>query len=482
MHNLVIYIGTSARDIVQYEYLLNSIKAYNVDNIPVYTCVKDNDIEIFKEKFASYDVTFIKDSDVYNTPVSNPWYKQQLIKLNFWRLGISKFVVQMDADSFFIRNFHISDFLVDENTPYTIMHEHKELKEFFARYNLFESKREDNGDYKIAQGFGEVSDAIKKVFGTEERTADYDFGHTPLIINTDAWKILDEQYVKPNGLSYEQLLEYAGNDQQWYGEIVLTFKVHPIFPKENLFKTFHYFDNWDEFRRTDKLEDLKYNYYGICLQSSWAAVGSNEFNTIYNTFFTADKIPKMFHGQFGEDRWIVDNLLHSLPSKGTVVDVGADQPVYGSNTYFFEKYMGWESVSIDGDSRVISKLEKFRKNVINSLVGSYDGVAKFNQRSEAGISHISEAGNVEVPIRTLNSILEEKKIDTITLLDIDVEGHEIEVCNGLDWNKYKPQVVIIEFISPISGNIEPKLVEFFNTLGNYTLKHRTQANLIYVRN
>jgi hypothetical protein len=90
-------------------YLINSIKAFNIDNIPVVTCVKDSDIDLYKNKFASYDITFIKDSDVYDTPMDNPWYKQQLIKLNFWKLNISKFILQMDSDSFFIRNFYISD-------------------------------------------------------------------------------------------------------------------------------------------------------------------------------------------------------------------------------------------------------------------------------------------------------------------------------------------------------------------------------------
>lgn len=480
MHKIAIYIGTSARDLYQYTALVNSIRAYNVDNIPVYTAVKDEDIDIFKEEFADYDITFVKDSDIYNTPVNNPWYKQQLIKMNFWRLGVAEFVVQMDSDSFFIRNFRISDFLVNDTTPYTIMHEHKELKEFFARHNLHNSKRDDNGDTKIAQGFGEVSDKIKQVFGTDDRTADYDYGHTPLIINTKAWKVLEEEYITPNNLSYESLLEFAGNDQQWYGETVLAFDVHPIFPKENLFKVFHYPLNYIEFFKTDRLSDLRYNYYGICLQSNWCKPGTEEFKRVYDEFFTEYLVPKMFNGQFGEDEWIFNNL--TIPTKGTVVDVGADQPVHGSNSYFFEKYMGWDSVCIDGDERVISKLKQFRKNVVHSLVGSKNGTVKFYQHPAAGVSHISETGNVEVPIATLNTLLEARGIQEISLLDVDVEGHELEVFAGLDWKKYRPQIVIAEYVSPAGGDITTKLMKFFDDLGNYTLKHKTQANLIYVRN
>lgn len=480
MHKIVIYIGTSARDLPQYTALLNSIRLYNVDNIPVYTCVKDGDFELFTERFAHHNVTFIKDSDVYDTPVNNPWYKQQLIKMNFWKLGISQFVLQMDSDSFFIRKFRVSDFLVDDNTPYTILHEHKELKEFFARYNLHESKRDNNGEYKIAQGFGETSDKIKEIFGTTHRTADYDYGHTPLIINTKVWQKLYDEYVQPNNISYETLLEYAGNDQQWYGETLMAFDVHRIFPKENLFKTFHYPANYHEFKKMDKLDDLKYNYYGLCVQSNWCSPGTPTYNEIYSHFFTPMGYPKMFNGQFGEDKWIAENI--NLPEHGTVIDVGADQPIYGSNTYFFEKAMGWKCVCVDADERVLDTLRAERGNVVHSIVTDYNGVGKFLQRTEAGISHVSSNGNAEVPAKTLNTILEEQNITEVTLLDIDVEGHELEVCRGLDWDKYKPQIVIVEFISPAGGNIEQQLLNYFTELKVYKMVHKTTANLIFVRN
>jgi FkbM family methyltransferase len=188
----------------------------------------------------------------------------------------------------------------------------------------------------------------------------------------------------------------------------------------------------------------------------------------------------MFSGQFSEDEWIVSNL--KLPTQGTIVDVGADQPILGSNTYFFEKYLGWNSICIDGDARVIDKLKTLRKTVLHTLVSDTNSVAKFNQTPEAGISHISNTGTVEIPTLTLNSILEEYKITDVALLDIDVEGHELEVCRGLDWDRYKPQIVIIEYISPAGGNIEGKLREYFQNLGCYQLVHISPANYIYVRN
>ena len=478
MHNIIIYIGTSIRDLTQYTYLLNSIRAHNIDNIPVYTCVNDNDIEVFKQKFSNYNVTFLKDSDVYKTYMDNVWFKQQIIKMNFWRLGIAEHMVQIDSDSFFIRDFRVSDFLVEEHVPYTLIHENKELKEFFARYNLQDCKRQENNICFIEQGFANNSKKIRQLFNTSHITTDYDYGHPPCIWSNKVWQTLFESYMEPNGLTYETLLQIANSEQQWYGETLLATRLFQIYPKENLFKTFHFPSNYQEFKTTDKLEDLKYNYFGVCLQSNWCSPTAPEFQEIYTHFFGLNEYPESFNGQYGEDKWICENL--SLPERGVVVDVGADQPIYGSNTYYFEKVLGWQSVCIDADERVLDNLKQYRSNVVHSIVTDFDGTAKFLQTAEAGISHVSNDG-VEVAAKTLNTILEEQGIQEITLLDIDVEGHELEVCAGLDWNKYTPQIVVIEFVSPAGGNIEHKLQEYFNRLGNYKLVHRTTANYIYTR-
>ena len=293
MHNLAIYIGTSARDILQYRALINSIKVYNVDNIPVFTCVNDKDYDRFTSEFADSGVTFIKDGDVYNTDnVQNVWYKQQLIKMNFWRLGLTKHMIQIDSDSFFIKNFRISDFMVDENTPYTVFHENKELKEFFSKHNLFEMNQEKDGDYFCGQGFAGNSTKIREVFNTSHIKAEYDYGHPPCIWSNKVWEMLYTQYVEPNNLTYEKLLEYANSEQQWYGETLIALNLFPIFPRENYFKTFHYQLNQREFLAVDKLSSLKYNYHGICLQSNWCPTYAPEFKLVYEHFFDSNLEPK----------------------------------------------------------------------------------------------------------------------------------------------------------------------------------------------
>jgi hypothetical protein len=52
---------------------------------------------------------------------------------------------------------------------------------------------------------------------------------------------------------------------------------------------------------------------------------------------------------------------------------------------------------------------------------------------------------IEVPIRTLDSVLEEAGAhEGFDFLSIDVEGHEIEVLRGFDLARWQPQVILLE--------------------------------------
>jgi len=52
---------------------------------------------------------------------------------------------------------------------------------------------------------------------------------------------------------------------------------------------------------------------------------------------------------------------------------------------------------------------------------------------------------IDVPIRTLDGILEEAKAPAgFDFLSIDVEGHEIEVLRGFDIGRWRPRLILIE--------------------------------------
>jgi hypothetical protein len=56
----------------------------------------------------------------------------------------------------------------------------------------------------------------------------------------------------------------------------------------------------------------------------------------------------------------------------------------------------------------------------------------------------SQFKKIEVKSVTLNSILEVENVSVIDLLSIDVEGAEFDVLCGLDLNKYRPKLILLE--------------------------------------
>ena len=125
---------------------------------------------------------------------------------------------------------------------------------------------------------------------------------------------------------------------------------------------------------------------------------------------------------------------------------------------------GWNGINIDACPGSMNKFNKVRKRDINLELGigqkeetiTYYLVAEnstMNSFSKENLEKIGMLGKVkkeiQVPVVPLYKVLEqyENKFDTIDLLNIDVEGLDLEVVKSNDWNKYRPKVIVIELDS-----------------------------------
>jgi len=70
-------------------------------------------------------------------------------------------------------------------------------------------------------------------------------------------------------------------------------------------------------------------------------------------------------------------------------------------------------------------------------------------------------------------------IGDIDLLDIDVEGTELEVWQTFDYDKHKPKVVIIEYYTFGLGDNSEEIKKIFSDLP-YQLVHTTCTNFIFL--
>ncbi|MEJ1958894.1 MAG: FkbM family methyltransferase [Nitrosomonadales bacterium] len=177
---------------------------------------------------------------------------------------------------------------------------------------------------------------------------------------------------------------------------------------------------------------------------------------------------------------------------GCYVDVGANDPVDDSVTKLFYD-RGWHGINIEPSEEYFARLQRDRSRDINLLcaVGANDGMVVFYEATTRGWSTSDEnvgkqycanaqATSREVPQLCLNTILEQAGRETIHFLKIDVEGAEAEVISGINFNRFRPWVLLIESLDPISLKPEFQNWEEEVISGGYVFVFFDGLNRYYV--
>ena len=181
-----------------------------------------------------------------------------------------------------------------------------------------------------------------------------------------------------------------------------------------------------------------------------------KFFYFYFQFLKAKFKPRLAYSHWGIDL-IITKLLNSK-NKGIYIDVGCHHPFLNNHSYLLYK-SGWEGINIDVDYNSIDMFNFFRKSDVNiqTAVTDHKGeVDLFFYHNRAAKNTISkEFGSdakeqKKINSDTLNNIIENSKFKNskIDFVSIDVEGNEINVLNGFNLKKYKPKLILLEFILP----------------------------------
>lgn len=267
MQALVLYCKSYRTDLKRLLRLAESVKKFNRENIPFYVSVPKDDVGLFSSHLAGLDVSLIEDEAIISTnPAINatqffalPGHiSQQVVKAEFWRLGISSSYMCLDSDALFIRSFSASDYLLKDGTPYTIQ---DECQEFL--YGALAA-----GKMHLIDNFNREAQSLQTIFGRTGKA--YSFGPFPLLWHRDVWQSLDTHYLHPKGISILDAIVQNPMESRWYGEALLQYKAIPLITCQALFKVYHYAWQFDKDRAagitTDQLGKI---YSGVILQSAW---------------------------------------------------------------------------------------------------------------------------------------------------------------------------------------------------------------------
>jgi FkbM family methyltransferase len=186
---------------------------------------------------------------------------------------------------------------------------------------------------------------------------------------------------------------------------------------------------------------------------------------------------------FGSDRY--SRLAqHDLDRKlaryldfrnGVFIEAGANDGLTQSNTYWLERFRGWRGILVEAvpDVAALCRRNRPRATVINAalvgsestrtitvttgnlmgyVTGNFPNKEDEQRHRDLAVAYQNLPGleDIEVPARTLASILEELSIDRVDLFSLDVEGYELEVFKGMNVEKHRPRYLCVEALVPDS--------------------------------
>lgn len=211
--------------------LLNSIRRFNVESIPVYLIVPPEDVADF-QTLAADAATVLSESELSEHLVhesvagfSTGYINQEIVKLSFWELGLAENYLCMDSDAEFIRSFSESDFMADATTPFTFLTEDAELRVepgYFA----------DTWQTRAAS-----LEKIRAEIGYEGLWPLTVHGHA--VFSATALRSFRDEFLRPRDWGYADALAISPYEPSWYNAWVLHAQPIDVIRREPIVKTFH---------------------------------------------------------------------------------------------------------------------------------------------------------------------------------------------------------------------------------------------------
>jgi hypothetical protein len=162
-----------------------------------------------------------------------------------------------------------------------------------------------------------------------------------------------------------------------------------------------------------------------------------------------------FYSQYHQDAFLFYNFFRCRDGPGSYLDIGAYQPKRFSNTWFFDRCLGWRGICAEADPQQAAPFRTDRSCfVIAQAVSVAAGVGSLSGMDWGGvlIRDYMAGGGAQTTITTMNQVLldagwvtnETKGVITVDFLSLDVENHELEVLMAMPWDRLNIRFLTIE--------------------------------------
>lgn len=177
---------------------------------------------------------------------------------------------------------------------------------------------------------------------------------------------------------------------------------------------------------------------------------------------TTGVTPVTFRSQFGEDLLILELL--GWPNDGYFIEVGGYDGITNSTSAALEQ-LGWTGLLVEPvpelcalacTNRPAARVEHAalgkRGSTGTARLTHFQGPPGYDESSHLQTADSAAtrrppadtpARTIDVPLTTLDDLLADTT-DRVDAASIDVEGHELDVLDGFDLDRYRPAILLVE--------------------------------------
>lgn len=152
------------------------------------------------------------------------------------------------------------------------------------------------------------------------------------------------------------------------------------------------------------------------------------------------------------DAYVYLKHFQYLERPGVYLDIAANDPIQTSNTFFMDRCLQWRGICVEANPRYFGPLSDQRSCLLiptcvsskeeevifrySGAVGGIESTVK-TPRKETDVSH-------KIRCTTMDLVMDRVGVNEVDFMSLDVEGHELSVLQGIDWNKTVIKVITVE--------------------------------------
>lgn len=167
-------------------------------------------------------------------------------------------------------------------------------------------------------------------------------------------------------------------------------------------------------------------------------------------------LSKPSYSQWGEDILVLE--FFGDRGHGAFFEAGAYHPTFISQTYLLECH-GWSGVLVEALPDLQNQFALLRPNskLVHKALGEPERAGQMlsfvvpadGNMSEARLLRQGEKSQDNSKVRavemtTISAVLEDAEIKDLDYLSLDIEGNELAAFRGLDFDRWKPKLILVE--------------------------------------